>query len=112
MRRPRARPLRPTNKGKPQFGGTFQEQVVIQQLDNLWSQRQAARFAALAAHAHLRFGQDQVFAVEREHFAGSQTVEKHQADDGQIPRGAEAGPKMRHFVYRQRYDDALRCLHA
>ena len=70
---------------------------MIQQLDGFRSQWQAAEFAALAAHAHLRFGKQQIVAVEREHFAGAQTVEQHQTDDGQIPRGAETGPEWRYF---------------
>jgi hypothetical protein len=54
----------------------------------------------LAAHPQLRFRQQQIVAIEREHFAGTQSVAQHQADDGPIPRGVEAGPEARHLVYR------------
>src|ERR1035437_6336542 len=69
--------------------GPFQEQVMIQQLDGLWSQRQPARFVSLAAHAHLRFGKQQVLTVECEHLTGAQAIKEHRSDDGQIPGGAE-----------------------
>jgi hypothetical protein len=73
---------------------------VIQELQDFRSQRQAARFAALAVDAQLRFRQQQIVAVEGAHFAGTQAIEEHQANDGQVPRGAEARPKPRHFLVR------------
>ena len=56
----------------------------IQQLDGFGSQGQHARFVALAGHADLRFRQSQIVAVQIPHFLRSQTLQKHQADDGQI----------------------------
>jgi len=56
----------------------------IQQLDGFGSQGQHARLVALAWHAELRFGQSQIVAVQIPHFLRSQTLQEHQADDGQI----------------------------
>ena len=37
------------------MSGPFQTQIVVQQLDGFWSQRQQAHFVALAEDADLRF---------------------------------------------------------
>jgi len=75
-------PLEDHKQWRTAVGGPLQEQVMIQQLDGLWSQRQPAQFVSLAAHAHLRFGKQQVLTVECEHFARAQAIQEHQTDDG------------------------------
>ena len=39
-------------------------------------------------------------------------MQEHQAHDGQVARGAEAGPEARHLIHRERHDVAFRYLHS
>ena len=39
-------------------------------------------------------------------------MQQHQTHDGQVPRGAEAGPEAGHLIDRQRHHDAFGFLHA
>jgi hypothetical protein len=34
----------------------------------------------------------------RNHFRGAESMQEHQAHDGQVARGAEAGPEARHLL--------------
>ena len=65
---------------------------------------QEAQLAALAAHAQLGFGEQHVVRIQSQHFGGAQSVHEHQAHDGQVARGAEAGPKARHLIHGERDD--------
>ena len=52
-------------------GGPFQPQIVIQQLNRFRSQRQEAGLITLAAHADLRFRQQQIVAIQSPALPGS-----------------------------------------
>ena len=105
-------PLEADEQRRTTVEGPLQAQVVIQQLDGFSGQWQPTRLTPLASHAHLRFRQQQVVAIKREYFARAQAIQEHQTYDGQISRSAEAGPKVGHFVRRQRDYYAFRRLHA
>ena len=112
MRAPRARSFQRDEQRGAAGIGPFQPQIVIEQLNGFRRQRQEAQFAAFAANADLRFGKQHVVPVQSQHFAGPQPLQEHQADDGQVARGAEAGPEARHLIDRQRHDGAFGLLHA
>src|ERR1700687_6007503 len=56
---------------------------------------------ALAAHADLRFRQQQIVAVQSQDFLGAESLQQHQSYDGQVTRSAETGPESRHLIHRQ-----------
>src|SRR5713101_3377976 len=85
---------------------------MIQQLSRFRSQRKEADLVTLAAHADLRFRQQQIVAIQIQDFLGPESLQQHQSHDGQISRGAETGPESRHFIHRQWGYGAFGGLHA
>ena len=73
----------------------FQAQIFFEDLDDFRRQRQNAFLVAFAEDSHLRLGE-----LERQHFARAQTIEQHQADQGEIAKGAKATPEVSDFVCR------------
>ena len=49
----------------------------------------------------------EIFELEIERFLGTQTIEQHQGDEGEIPKGTKALPKGGDFLGRERHDDTL-----
>ena len=64
--------------------GTFQTQVVIEEFDGFGRQGQHADLVSFAADPDLRLGQLEILTIERQYFAGSQAMQQHQTDDGQV----------------------------
>jgi hypothetical protein len=85
---------------------------MIQKLDGFGSQRQQSGFAPLAVDADFRLGEQHIVAVESDHLAGTQALQQHQSDDGQVARGAEARPESRDFVHGEGDDGPLGLSHA
>ena len=52
----------------------------------------------------LGFGKQHVFRIQSQHFGGAKPMHEHQAYDGQVARGTEAGPESRHFIHGERHD--------
>src|SRR5271157_2367496 len=87
--------------------GPFQTPIVIEELHGFRGERQEAQFLAFAPHAQLRFGKQHVVLIQTQHFGGAQSLQKHQAHNGQVPCRAEAGPKTRHLLHGQRDEVAF-----
>src|SRR5450432_1031295 len=105
----------PALEGDKQSGrrriGPLQPQIVIQQLDGFGSQGKIAGLVALAAHADLRLRQEEILPVQIPHLLRPQTLQQHQANDGQIACSTKARPESRHLVYGQGHDGPLRLSH-
>src|SRR5215469_1555608 len=91
----------------PAASRPFQRHIVIEQFQGFASQWQHANPITLAADTDLRVCNLDVFAVERQDFAGPQTMQEHQADDGQVPRRSETGPETGHLINRQGHNHAF-----
>src|SRR5690242_5328978 len=55
-------------QGRAAVRGTFQTQVMVEQLDRFRSEWQKAHLVPFAAYADLRLRQDEIFLVESQHF--------------------------------------------
>ena len=77
--------MRETNKALVEVSGPLQPQIVIQQLSRFRSQRKEAGLITLAAHADLRFRQQQIVAIQIQDFLGPESLQQHQSHDGQVP---------------------------
>jgi len=66
---------------------------VIEQLHGFWRQGQEAKFVAFARNAKLCFGKQRVVPIQSQYFGGPQSLQEHQAHDGQVARSAEARPE-------------------
>jgi hypothetical protein len=58
---------------------------MIEQLSCFRSQGKKAGLITLAAHADLRFRQQQIVLIQVQDLLGSEPLQQHQTDDGQIP---------------------------
>ena len=87
MRWPRAGPFNTTNSAAEQGSGS------------------------LAADAQLTFRQENILTVQSHHFRGAESMHEHQTHNGQVARGAEAGPEARHFLERERHNGESGFLH-
>ena len=58
---------------------------MIERLSGFRSQGEKAGFITLAAHANLRFRQQQIVLIQVQNLLGSKPLQQHQTDDGQIP---------------------------
>ena len=91
-------------------GWPFQEQVLLQCRDEFVGQWQQPGAAALAHHAQVRFGGLEVIELEAQDFTTAQTVEQHQAHDGEIAESVEAAPEARNLLGGKGLDEATRLL--
>ena len=64
--------------------GSFQSQIVIEQLNAFWRKREEAKFVAFATNAELRFRQQHVIPIQSHHFGGTEPMQEHQTHDGQV----------------------------
>ena len=103
---PGGRPFR-GNEQRGRIGGwSFQPQIVFENLDDFRRQRQNAFLVPFAEDSHLCLGQLEIFELKGQHLAGTQTIEQHQADQGEIAKGARAVPEPGDIFGRQRHHDA------
>ena len=77
--------MRETNKALVEVCGPLQPEIVVQELSRFRGQRQKAGLVALAAHADLRFRQQQIVAIQIQDFLRAESLQQHQSDDGQVP---------------------------
>jgi hypothetical protein len=54
----------------------------------------------------LSFGEAEVFELEVEKLTGTQAIEQHEGEEGEIAKGAKAFPETSDFFGRKRDDDA------
>jgi len=85
----------------------FQPQIFFEDLDNFRRQRQNAFFVSFAEDSHLCFGQLQILDLKSQHLARAQTVQQHQAHQGEIAKGAKAAPEPGDYLSREWHNDAL-----
>ena len=85
----------------------FQPQIFVEHLDDFRGQWQNALLVSFAEDTHLRVGQLQIVELKGEDLRGAQAIKQHQADQGEIAKGAKAAPEFCDIVGRERYDDAL-----
>src|SRR5450631_218454 len=85
---------------------------MFQKLGRLRREWQDPDLIALASHTYLELGQQNILAVQGEDFSGAEALQQHQANDGQITGGAEAGPKVGHLIDGQRHHDTLGLVYA
>ena len=79
----------------------------MEDLDGIGRQGQQALFIAFAEDPDLRIGQLEIFESEIEGLTGAQTVQQHQGDQGEVPRGTKAVPKLGDLIAGERHNDAL-----
>ena len=85
--------------------GPFPARIVPEHFEDFRRQGYDALLASFAEHPHLAFGELQVLRLKRQDLAGAQTIEEHQAYQGETAKGAEALPEFSHFFGRQGHDD-------
>jgi hypothetical protein len=68
--------------------------------------RETNRDEAFTEDPHLGIGQLEILELKSQDFAGTQPIEQHQADQGEIAKGAEAAPELGDLVSRERHNDA------
>lgn len=49
----------------------------------------------------------EIFQLEIERFLGTQTIEQHQGDEGEVPKGTKALPESGDFLGREGHNDTL-----
>ena len=84
----------------------FQAQIFFDDFDDFRRQRQNAFLVSFAENPHLRRGQLEILELKGQYFAGTQTIEQHQTNKGEIAEGAKAAPELGDFLRRQGYNNA------
>ena len=85
----------------------FQPQIFFKDLDHFRRQRQNAFLVPFAEDSHVCFGELQILDLKSQHLARAQTVQQHQAHQGEIAKGAKAAPELGDFLSREWHNDAL-----
>ena len=83
----------------------FQPQIFLEDLDDLGGQWQSAFFVSFAADPHLGIGQLKRLELKSQDLAGAQTIEQHEAHQGEIAEGAKAAPEPGDCVCPERHND-------
>src|ERR1019366_7822811 len=100
MARPRWRPFRETNK-EPELVSGLSSRRYFSRTSRISGGRGRTRVLfPLPRTPHLSIGQLEIVKLERQHLAGAQAVEQHQAHQGEIAEGAEAVPETGDIVGR------------
>ena len=84
----------------------FQTQILVEDLDDFRGQWQNALLVSLAENPHLRIGQLEILKLESQNFAGAEAIQQHQADQGEIAKGAKAAPELGDLVCREWHNHA------
>ena len=77
----------------------LQAEIMIEKLHGFRGQGEKPFLIAFPMHTDLRFRQKQILAIQIQDFPGAQSLQQHETDDGQIARGAKAGPEPGHLVH-------------
>lgn len=78
----------------------------MESFEDFTRQRQDALLVPLAQDAQMGIGQLEIFELKGQSFTGTQTVEQHQAHQGEIAKGPKAAPELGDLMGRKRHDDA------
>jgi len=88
----------------------FHAQIVLQSFDDFLRQWQESLLVSFAEDTYLRISQMEIVKLESQDLAGTQTIEQHQAHQGEIAKGVKAAPECSDVVRGEGHDHAPRLL--